>query len=299
MFETENDRKAFLEKYHISDESFRNSLLSWDELSRIASDFDSKKDGHECTVEAIAKEIKQCQHVHSFGYRVKETEHLIEKIIRKNPKCLEKGDMISVSNYEKHITDLMGLRILLLFKADWKEVHSYIVDRYGKLFNEEPFVYVRKGDDTSIYKGLIKIIEDPRKSYRSAHYVIRTESGACVEIQVRTLFEEAWSEVDHKIRYPYHQDNQMMNYYLNILNRLAGISDEMGSFICSYLKKFEDSERVGIATDNEVYSYILEQIQLCPDEQLKKNIIEKIESAENFRELKATDEFLSKILREL
>lgn len=39
---------------------------------------------------------------------------------------------------------------------------------------------------------------------QSVHYLIRDkESGLCIEVQVRTLFEEAWSEIDHKLRYPY------------------------------------------------------------------------------------------------
>lgn len=55
------------------------------------------------------------------------------------------------------------------------------------------------------------------------------------EIQVRTIFEEAWSEIDHTIRYPYNLDNPVFSQFLFIFNRLAGSADEMGTFI-SFLR---------------------------------------------------------------
>ena len=52
-----------------------------------------------------------------------------------------------------------------------------------------------------------------------------------VEIQVRTILEEAWSEIDHIIRYPYEDGKKALPPYLLFLNRLLGNADEMGSFI--------------------------------------------------------------------
>jgi hypothetical protein len=52
-----------------------------------------------------------------------------------------------------------------------------------------------------------------------------------VELQVRTIFEEGWSEIDHRIRYPRQSDNPYLANFLAIFNRLAGSADEMGTFI--------------------------------------------------------------------
>ena len=41
--------------------------------------------------------------------------------------------------------------------------------------------------------------------YRSVHYLLKSLPGKRVhiaELQVRTLFEEGWSEIDHQVRYP-------------------------------------------------------------------------------------------------
>lgn len=297
MFEAVEDQQKFLVKYNISQERFRESFMSWETLSEIASDFESNKDEHLKTVQEYALAIQQCSGVHSLSFRVKDVEHLLEKIIRKNGKYIARGKSITKENYKEYITDLMGLRVLLLFKEDWSSVHDFLVGKYQKRFIEEPFAYVRKGDNKSIYDGKIKIKED--RPYRSVHYVIRHEDGTGLEIQVRTLFEEAWSEVDHKIRYPYNIGNEMMNGYLEIMNRAAGMADEMGTFINSYIKSFEEISSSGIITDNDVYNYIIERLSQCNDEKLKEDIVGKIYMAEDYKKLGLMSGALKNILDKL
>src|SRR5690606_1865546 len=81
--------------------------------------------------------------------------------------------------------------------------------------------------------------------YRSIHYIIETKPTKQIyyaEIQVRTIFEEAWSEIDHTVRYPYNQDNTILGQLLMILNRLAGGADEMGTFIQILKGNLEERE---------------------------------------------------------
>lgn len=112
MFRTADEQKAFLKQFNLSQEQFRESMLSWDELELIAEDYKKKKDEHAATVRNYVEKIQQCAYVHSLGYRVKDDTHLIEKIIRKNPKYLKQGKAISLINYAECITDLMGIRML-------------------------------------------------------------------------------------------------------------------------------------------------------------------------------------------
>ncbi|EKH2437192.1 hypothetical protein O4M18_004240 [Escherichia coli] len=81
--------------------------------------------------------------------------------------------------------------------------------------------------------------------YRSVHYVIKTrpiKDEIFTEIQVRTIFEEGWSEIDHRIRYPDISDDHLINHFLMIFNRLAGSADEMGAFI------FELKETINVVS---------------------------------------------------
>lgn len=72
-------------------------------------------------------------------------------------------------------------------------------------------------------------------NYRSIHYIVPAtniqSAQVYCEIQTRTIFEEGWSEIDHKVRYPDYSDDKNLMSYLNIFNRLAGSADEMGSYV--------------------------------------------------------------------
>ncbi len=115
MLDTKQERERFCKEFNISDERFRNARLTWEELEEIADDFNLKRNEHQNTVKQYAEIIRKCSYVHSLSYRVKMTTHLIEKIIRKNAGYLKEGDSISKGNYEEKLTDLIGIRILLLF----------------------------------------------------------------------------------------------------------------------------------------------------------------------------------------
>ena len=236
-----------------------------------------------------------CSYVHSLSYRVKDTKHLVEKIIRKNPEYLEKGDSLSKINYKNLITDLMGIRILLLFKSDWVYIHDYLMEQYENVLIEPSFAHIRKGDDDSLYRGKIQIKDN--KPYRSVHYVIRANSGLGIEIQVRTLYEEAWSEIEHKLRYPYNLQNEMLRNYIDIMNRLTGVGDEMGTFINSYIRNFQENLQLGVADDNEVYQFILKEIEKCDDEDIKQASTTKIKQAENYREVKRMSDLIGQVLK--
>lgn len=83
------------------------------------------------------------------------------------------------------------------------------------------------------------------KPYRSVHYLVRSQPSKEVyiaEIQVRTLFEEGWSAIDHEVIYPINK-NEMLQRYLSILNRLAGAADEMGSFVKFLKDELENKDK--------------------------------------------------------
>ena len=111
----------------------------------------------------------------------------------------------------------------MLFKVQWENFHAFILENFENnvkyyvkdcisdfdgdkthiYLAEKPKAHIRNGDARDIYEKLLPpdcVIDD--KIYRSVHYIIKYE-GVYLEIQVRTLFEEGWGEVDHAILYPY------------------------------------------------------------------------------------------------
>ena len=234
----------FLDKYRIDREKFLACGLDWDELSKIAIDYDRFRPHVEPTAKYIADCLRQVDAVHSFSIRLKEPEHLIEKIIRKK---LEDSSLdFSVENYRTNITDLIGIRALHLFKEDWIQIHDFITGKWE--LREKPIANIRKGDSESFvneFKEKGCEIKEHRFGYRSIHYLVQSQPARdlhLAEIQVRTIFEDGWSEIDHRIRYPYDVDNPILSQYLFIFNRLAGSADEMASFVRLLKSNFEEKD---------------------------------------------------------
>ncbi|MBN2838109.1 MAG: GTP pyrophosphokinase [Fusobacteriaceae bacterium] len=230
------NKSDFFEKYLIEEEYFNSTGLDWNELVAIYDDYSAIIPKLEIDSQHIVLKLIDAEAVHSVRKRVKNPEHLLEKIIRKGKKYVELG--INRANYKKIVTDLIGIRVLHLFKDDWLTIHEEIMHLWE--VKETPQVNIRKGDNDGV--DFEKIVEEAgcelivrKYGYRSVHYLIATPLNKVeeiqVEIQVRTVFEEAWSEIDHKIRYPYDTQNEMLGEYLAIFNRIVGSADEMGSFI--------------------------------------------------------------------
>ncbi len=248
-------QEEFQRKYNISDELFQSAGITWEELCYIYKDFLEKKNVKYTPimrdfVETYLSSGFDKQGIHSIRYRVKDAEHLMAKIIRRKQDNAKKYRSLTKDNYEKFLTDLIGIRCFILFKSDWKKVHLYLLANFENnekyyiknpitdfdenedhiYLAEAPKVHIRNGDDRTIYEELLptaNVIDD--KIYRSAHYIIKYR-GIYLEIQVRTLFEEGWGEVDHAVVYPYFQNDPLLKEYTGLLNRVSGLADEMGSF---------------------------------------------------------------------
>jgi ppGpp synthetase/RelA/SpoT-type nucleotidyltranferase len=235
------ERDYFFNKYNIDKDEFSSAGLDWNDLSAIIGDYDSIKPGLEAVGRYVVDALLKCAKVHSIKYRLKEDEHLLEKIIRKT--IADPARTIRCENYREQITDLVGIRALHLFKEDWMAVHEYIQSTWE--LSERPIAYVRAGDSDKIieyYRHNDCDVREHRFGYRSVHYLIESKPERekyIIEIQARTVFEEGWGEIDHVISYPYQQENELLVRLSSVLNRLAANADELGSYM-RYLKNKTD-----------------------------------------------------------
>jgi len=251
------DREAFFKRYSISEADFAECDIEWSVIERTVEAYAKIVPALESVGRYVVDALLKCSKVHSIKYRLKEPEHLAEKIIR---KCRADSDRrITDENFREQITDLVGIRALHLFKEDWISVHNYICTTWS--LAEKPVAYVRAGDSEDViqyYRDNNCEIKEHRFGYRSVHYLIESRPDRekyIVEIQARTVFEEAWGEIDHVISYPYHTENELLVRLSMILNRLAANADELGSYM-RYLKTrtdFTESEyRQRIREKNDI-----------------------------------------------
>ncbi len=227
--------KEFLERNHIDSDTWEKANIEWSTLQAIAANHEARAGSLEDLAELFAKVIQKFNGVHSVRWRVKNTEHLIAKIVRKRSEANPKYTDITQDNYSDRVTDLIGVRALHLFKEDCFGINEALKAEWSLV--ETPVAYIREGDSTDLKNKFTEEgfeIKNHLAGYRSVHYVIESTSRKqriVAEIQVRTLFEEGWSEIDHKVRYPNLSDNELVEYFLGIFNRMAGSADDMGGFV--------------------------------------------------------------------
>lgn len=187
----------------------------------------------ENTVKNIIK--SQSINVHEIIGRVKTVESLRGKVKRKNYSNLAE------------ITDLCGIRIITYFSDD--------VDRIAELISQEFEVDVENTIDK-------RKNEDPTKfGYVSLHYVVslKEENSSSIlyrrfeniklEIQIRTVMQHAWAEIEHDLGYKSKEDipNQYRRQF-SILAGLIELADEKFLQLKNNINNYEQEIRKKIPT---------------------------------------------------
>lgn len=160
--------------------------------------------------------------VHSVKSRIKNPEHLLDKLERKK----QKGIYITPETLFNEVTDLIGVRVLHLFQEQFCEIHNEILNKISSgdwILGEAPKAYTWDPEAQYYFNSLDISTEIKDSYYTSVHYLVKpnNSSGICCEIQVRTLFEEVWGEIDHSINYPHKTDSIACSEQLKVLSRLV------------------------------------------------------------------------------
>lgn len=167
--------------------------------------------------------------------RVKEDFKVVEKVLRKR-----KGGKPDYS--VGRLRDLVGLRIVTLYRLDALEILPILLDRIATSSLEPDSVFSRSGvEEIIIYStnpkgdaqdlpGRVEALcqafnlsektrtENTPQNYTSIHIVVWCRGkyrGAYrdipVEIQVRTAFEDVWGEIDHSLKYKREAENETVD----------------------------------------------------------------------------------------
>ena len=150
------------------------------------------------------------------------------------------------------------MRVILNYRGNWEDIHTEILSKFTydkELFESEemllprpnggenaiaqiPKVYYAQGDDTKEFSKHGLSMELHRMGYRSIHYIVSYQ-GVYVELQIRTIYDEAWSDCDHN--YVYKQDHNHSHTALlemsRMLCRLTNISNDMGETMREIFEK--------------------------------------------------------------
>lgn len=122
--------------------------------------------------------------IHHITGRVKRPASLADKLRRKPGRYRTLGD----------VTDLVGLRVITYFESDVQVVARLIEEHHVVDWNH------------SIDKS--RMHDPDRFGYLGVHYVVRAEPdlvpelpGAHYEVQIRSILQHAWAEIEHDLGY--------------------------------------------------------------------------------------------------
>ena len=141
------------------------------------------------SVEQKLKKNLKLASMPTFKTRIKDFGSYYKKLLRIRPKSLGKQSLPT-------LTDLLGIRVICAFLEDLKTVEEQI----SKLFNV--IEIERKGADRTFsefgYESIHFLIELPEEFRANKESI---PEGLVCEIQVRTILQDAWAEVEHELVY--------------------------------------------------------------------------------------------------
>lgn len=258
----------------------------WGLLNRIEDRYEEYEKNCKGVIQRLSDDIMDngsseiLKVIHSVRYRVKDVTSLQIKIVKKLSKLsvepsddleLEKYRNISEDNYYKIITDLVGYRIILRYREQWQYIHPFLYEKYYKgdeyyvsnyiddykvnpvkpHIAECPIVYYRDVKDKTLYeqvgRDFYRYISSS-EGYNSVHYIINID-GKYAELQVRTIFDEAWSECTHDLVYKNQSKSKLTIEELKYLSQCLAKQTMAAEFIVNlmYNKTHKSSILLGEA----------------------------------------------------
>ncbi|MCM1174327.1 MAG: hypothetical protein NC341_04660 [Blautia sp.] len=225
-------------------------------------------------------EFNAIEGVYLKSGRVKGKDSLLRKVIDKRQENIAAFDSkyynLDEFNYDKIITDLVGIRLIINYRGKWIDIHRKILGNFplfdkelyvenpllehraGEKFQAEwPIVYYAQNDPIQEYRDEGLCVKLKEIGYRGIHYILSYEE-TYIEIQLRTIYDEAWSECDHN--YVYKKDENRSHDALvqlsEILNRLTHLSDILNDT----MKSVHDKEGIVFSQQENVWTALSEHI---------------------------------------
>ena len=169
--------------------------------------------------------------IHFIKWRVKDEASLRHKLTEKTLENKaepreSRDDPIDKASLFHRVPDLAGVRILHLHTDQMREIHPLvlgIIDEQRYELAGPPIAHCWDVEYENYFKSL-GIETVPRDSmYTTVHYdlVANQKRRVGCELQIRSLMDEVWSEVSHRVNYPHESHSESCRDQLKVLARLT------------------------------------------------------------------------------
>jgi putative GTP pyrophosphokinase len=184
--------------------------------------------------QALQSSGELADHIHSIKSRLKDPDHLRDKLQRKMVACEESGDEFEVApdNLLVTVNDLAGVRVLHLYTRQIREIDRILREIFAEQLYElveGPFARTWDDESREYFQDCGIETQVSPTMYTSVHYVVSSASRTRMtcEVQVRTLMEEVWGEVDHLLNYPRPSEALALREQLKVLARATSTATRL------------------------------------------------------------------------
>ena len=172
-------------------ENFLNSLPS---KNNIKATYESYKPVFSEIVTNVENKLRKNLHLSSnptYKSRVKSFNSYYRKVLRLKSEEAEKNNFVE-------LTDMMGIRVICAFLEDLSEVEQQIKDNF--VVKEVEYKGAQQSFREFGYESVHVLVSIPKDCMPKKCELPLPESLVC-EIQIRTILQDAWAEVEHELIY--------------------------------------------------------------------------------------------------
>ncbi len=176
---------------------------------------------HEAAILFFCKLIRTIPKVETVSGRIKNDTECISKFKRKYLQQINSDD----NNYEinEYLTDLIGIRAVCNYSEDVHEIRRNLSKYFKEIEITDKSNQLERTDDKFGYKGLhLQLV---LKSRLKGMPEAGQYKNINIELQIRTVIQDAWSVLDHKIKYK-KSIPQNLKRRINRLSALFEIADD-------------------------------------------------------------------------
>ena len=190
--------------------------------------FEKSRDDYEHFAQALQdcllKDSELGSMIHFIRYRVKTTDSLRAKLKRLSDG--EQRDLMDAAYPLARVPGLAGLRIIHLHTDQIKLMHPQIL----AVLNANcyriigaPVAYCWDVEYKKLFEDVGLRAEEADSMYTTVHYDIQSsqKTPMICELQVRSLADEVWGEVSHRVNYPIESPSEACRDQLKVLARLT------------------------------------------------------------------------------
>lgn len=198
--------------------------------------------------EAVAKSLMACLtedpelagFIHFVKYRIKDVESLRVKLNRMH---ISDEDPVDAANLFRRVGDLAGIRVIHLHTEQLTRIHPAIL----RILNEHQYelagravAYCWDVEYQELFESMGLTTQQRQSMYTTVHYdiVANQRTGIACELQVRSLMDEVWGEVSHRVNYPEESPSVTCRDQLKVLARLTS---GCGRLVDSIFKSHNDA----------------------------------------------------------